>query len=176
MHKETKMGRPTKYTPELAEEIADALACSSQGLRTLCSENPHWPDRRNIYRWLKRHDEFRKLYTQAKITQIDSLVDDILEIANNSENDTYYDEEGNAKCNVEWVNRCRLRIDVYKWLAAKLVPRIFGDAGQFPKSPEDDHIKKDEYDFSLLEKDEVEVVEKLLRKASVKKPSESGSN
>ena len=170
-----KRGKTSMYTPKLGEEICDAISCSSEGLKTLCDKNPHWPERRSIYRWIKKHEEFRNLYKQSKITQIESLVDDILEIANNSENDTYHDDEGNPKCNVEWVNRCRLRIDVYKWLACKLVPRIYGEAGLLQKSPENEPAK-DEYDFSLLNHNEVEIVEKLLRKASVKKSSESNTN
>lgn len=124
-------GRPTDYTPELAQEICDAIACDSKGLRRLCNENEHWPVRTIIYRWLRKHSEFRHLYMQAKENQIESLVDEILDIADNTSQDTIvkFDSDGNERevCNSEWINRSRLRIDTRKWLAGKLAPKIYGE-------------------------------------------------
>lgn len=126
-----KTGRPTDYTPALAEEICDAIASDSKGLRRLCKEHGHWPVKANIYKWLKKHPEFRDLYAQAKQHQIEALIDEILEIADDTSNDTIIkvDDDGNEKrvCNNEWINRSRLRIDSRKWLAAKLAPRLYGD-------------------------------------------------
>jgi len=131
MHATKKIGRPSDYTPELAEEICQAIASDSKGLRRLCEENEHWPARANIYKWFKKHPEFRDNYMQSKESQIEALVDEVLEIADDTSNDTIIkvDEQGNkrAVCNSEWINRSRLRIDTRKWLAAKLCPRIYGD-------------------------------------------------
>jgi hypothetical protein len=126
-----KLGRPSDYSLKIAEEICDAIASTSHGLRRLCKENPHWPERRNIYHWLKKHKDFRHLYAQSKEFQVESLIDEILEIADDDSRDTItkIDENGSEKenCNSEWINRSRLRIDTRKWLAAKLCPRIYGD-------------------------------------------------
>lgn len=40
-----KVGRPTEYSQELAEEICMAIACTAKGLRKLCKEHQHWPNR-----------------------------------------------------------------------------------------------------------------------------------
>lgn len=126
-----KTGRPTDYTPELAEEICDAVATSSKGLRQLCKEHDNWPCADTIFHWRKTHKEFSDLYAQAKKCQIEALIDEILEIADDTSNDTIIkvDEEGNEKmvCNSEWINRSRLKVDTRKWLAAKLCPRLYGD-------------------------------------------------
>jgi len=124
-------GRPTAYTLELAKEICDAIASQSKGLKQLCDENPHWPDRSNIKKWIRKDLTFRAMYTEAKKDQVESLVDDILEIADDTRNDTLtkYDHDGEPYevCNSEWINRSRLRVDTRKWLAAKLCPRLYGD-------------------------------------------------
>lgn len=126
-----KVGRPTIYTRELAQEICDAIASDSKGLKTLCKENVHWPHRNNIYKWLRKYPDFRCMYVQSKEDQIETLVDEILEIADDISHDTVtkIDDKGVEKevYNSEWVNRSRLRIDTRKWLASKLVPRLYGD-------------------------------------------------
>lgn len=125
------LGRPTDYTPELAEEICKAISCDSKGLRRLCQEHEHWPARANIYKWLRKYPEFRDQYTQAKEHQIEALVDEILEIADDTSHDTIIkvDNDGNERevCNSEWINRSRLRIEARKWFACKLAPKIYGD-------------------------------------------------
>jgi len=139
-------GRPSKYTPELAKEICDAIASSSKGLETLCKENPHWPAPKNINIWRRKHEEFRIAYAQSKIDQIETLVDEILEIADDTSKDTIIkvDENENEKetYNAEWVNRSRLRIDTRKWLAAKLVPRLYGDRAVKNDEDKEDFISK----------------------------------
>lgn len=110
------LGRPTKYSPELAEEICEAIATDSKGLRRLCNENPEWPRKQNILKWLRKYPDFRARYMNAKSDQIETIVDEVLEIADNFENDDAIQ-----------VNRSRLRIDTRKWLACKLAPKIYGD-------------------------------------------------
>ena len=45
-----KVGRPSKYTPELAQEICDAVASSTLSMKELCSAHEHWPVYENIWR------------------------------------------------------------------------------------------------------------------------------
>lgn len=35
-------------------------------------------------------------------------------------------EQGNRRCDAEFIARSRLRIDTRKWLASKLAPKIYG--------------------------------------------------
>jgi hypothetical protein len=126
-----KIGRPTSYTPALGEEICNAIASASKGLKQLCKENSHWPEQRNIYHWLTKHEEFRRLYALAKEHQIQSLVDEILEIADDTSQDSKINEFGESVYNSEYIARCRLRVDTRKWLAAKLCPRLYGERVQY---------------------------------------------
>ncbi len=120
-------GRPTDYTPELGQEICEAIASTGSGLPTLCKKNLHWPTRSSIFLWLRKYPEFSDRYHKAKKDQVTALVDDILEISDDSSQDTIEDEDGNVRVNSEFAARSRLRIDTRKWIAAKLVPRLYGD-------------------------------------------------
>jgi len=120
-------GRPTDYNPEIAEEICNTIASSDVGIKKLCKRNPHWPGHEAIRRWVNTKPEFRGQYVDAKAAQIDWLVERAYEVATDSTNDTFTDDEGNEKCDAEWVSRCRLHVDYIKWLSSKLAPKIYGD-------------------------------------------------
>lgn len=119
-------GRPTEYTPQLAAEICDTIASNSKGIKRLCNDNSHWPNKDTIFTWLKNYPEFSDQYAQAKRCQIETFIDEILEIADDTSQDFVVNEQGTTGCNHEYIARSRLRIDTRKWLAAKLVPKIYG--------------------------------------------------
>jgi hypothetical protein len=126
-----KKGRPSKYSFKLAVEICQQVASGSEGLVKLCALNEHWPVRSVIYLWLFEHEEFSDMYARAKRRQIEVLIDEMIEIADDNSRDTIYrtDHSGNdyEVANNEWINRSRTRIDTRKWLAAKLMPKLYGD-------------------------------------------------
>lgn len=115
------------YSPEIAKEICDTIACTAKGLRKLCAENPHWPAFQNIHIWCQKYPEFRELYARAKVSQVEWLVEDALEIAYDGSKDSYVDDKGNERQDHEWVARSRLKVDTIKWFASKLAPKIYGD-------------------------------------------------
>lgn len=128
----SQTGRPTDYTPELAREICDTIASHGAGIKNLCKENSSWPSHNTIYRWLANYPEFRDQYAQAKQCQVEILVDEILEIADDSSEDDFVNGQGQVSCNSEWIARSRLRIDTRKWLASKLVPKVYVAQGKDP--------------------------------------------
>ena len=124
--KKTKKGRPTGYTLELAKEICESIASTSKGTKKLCAENQHWPCQDTLFAWLKAYSEFSEQYARAKMCQVDYLVDEMLEIADDVSSDSFLDEEGRTIMNSSAITRARLKIDTRKWLACKLVPRVYG--------------------------------------------------
>lgn len=126
-----KNGSPSTYTKEIGEEICQKISVSEYGLKRLCKENPHWPCKQTIFEWRIKIKEFGDLYAKAKQDQIETLIDDCLDIADDTSQDTIVsvDSEGveREKCNTEWINRSRLRIDTRKFLAQKLAPKLYGD-------------------------------------------------
>ena len=128
------IGRPTIYSPEIANEICRTIATTSMGLKRLCALNPSWPDRSTILQWRIDNQSFSDQYIKAKVDQIEALIDECLDIADNTDNDTLIRENKDGSeyevCNSEWINRSRIRIDTRKWLACKLAPKLYGDKQQ----------------------------------------------
>lgn len=122
-----KKGRPTKYTDDLALEICARLS-KGETLLSICRSD-HMPHRVTVYDWLwdKRHEEFHNMYARARRVQAHGYVDEIIEISDNKQNDSYCDEYGNEKPNHEYMQRSRLRVDSRKWFASKVMPKIYGD-------------------------------------------------
>jgi hypothetical protein len=58
------------------------------------------------------------------------MADEILEIADDSSNDTKTIHKGGNDIdieNTEWVNRSKLRVDSRKWLLSKMMPKKYGE-------------------------------------------------
>lgn len=120
-------GRPTKYSERLADEICFAISRSTFGLYTLCKRNPQWPSQKVLFEWLSKYDYFREGYNKAKTIQAEFLVDQIVEIADDTKNDTLETGLGTTVPNGANVQRSRLRVDARKWVASKLFPKKFSD-------------------------------------------------
>lgn len=121
------VGRPSLYNKILADKICVAVATSTAGLTKICQKNPDFPHPDSIYEWRYRHKEFSDNYANAKRTQAELMAEEIVAIADDGTNDTYIDDDGNIKTDTDVVSRSRLRVDTRKWIACKLLPKIYGD-------------------------------------------------
>ena len=83
-------GRPTKYTPEVAEEICDALGTHTLGLNALCDKYPHFPCPDTVRSWRHRHEDFSVKYLQAMQSRAMLYEEETFEIA--AEKITYCDD------------------------------------------------------------------------------------
>jgi hypothetical protein len=118
----------SKYTPELFEKICEEIATSSKSTRSICVANGITSQA--MYRWLEQDAELRDKYVRAKEEQVEFMVDEMLEIADDGTNDYMTIEKGDKQYNVEdreVTNRSRLRIDTRKFIASKLKPKKYGD-------------------------------------------------
>jgi hypothetical protein len=135
----------TIYSDELGREICEMVAKSPCGLRKLCAVNSHWPDAATILDWANTDDSFGNQYARAKMLQIQLLADDIIDISADGSHDTItkIDKRGNTyqSCDHEWLGRSRLRVDSAKWLASKLLPKIYGEKIQV-EAITDDSVSK----------------------------------
>ena len=122
-----KIGRPTDYNQELADDICSQLA-DGLSMRTVCKPDS-MPNKATVFKWLRTNEEFNDQYVKAKNESADALTDEMLDIADNANNDWMEnngDSEGYRQ-NGEAVQRSRLRVDTRKWLASKLKPKKYGD-------------------------------------------------
>lgn len=126
------MGRPTDYTPQLADEICEAIENSIRGITHICKANDNFPVAQTFRRWLKQYPELRAKYAQAKEHQADFMADEIVEVAYDDKKDwrVILDEDGNEKQIFvsEAIGRSRLKMDALKWHASKLAPKKYADA------------------------------------------------
>lgn len=84
-----------------------------------------------VFRKLASDEVFREQYTQAKMFGIEAMVEDIQEIADTGANDWMARNDPDNpgyQYNGEAVARSRLRVDVRKWAASKVLAKKYGDA------------------------------------------------
>jgi len=173
MSKKLKTGRPTLYSLSLVEEICRIVSSSSKGLNHLCAERDHWPCPDTIYHWRHEHKEFSDMYARAKQNQIDVLAEEVLEIADDNSSDNIVGKNGEISSNHANIHRARLRIDTRKWLAAKLMPKIYGDkicqehAGEDEAPSNFENLSDEELENSVVE---------IFERAKARKDAEINAN
>lgn len=103
------MGRPSDFTPEIANEICELIS-EGRSLRMIC-EGEGFPHRSTVQRWLATNEAFRAQYAHAREQQAEyyaeKIVDDALVATDAAIG--------------------RLRMDALKWAASKLAPKKYGD-------------------------------------------------
>lgn len=123
-------GRPSLYTPEVAEEICSRLA-TGESLKTICNDS-HLPSKVCVLNWVSdpKHP-ITDLYVRARELGYLKIADELIDIADDSTND-YMDRVGpdgevTRVADPETMARSRLRLDTRKWILSKMLPKIYGD-------------------------------------------------
>ncbi len=121
-----KPKRPAEFTDEIFDAVCDRMA-NGQGLRKIC-DDPEMPSRTTFLRWVEKDTGRQAQYTAAREALMDWYAEEILEIAWDSSKDTIPATKTKpARCDNEWVQRSRLKVDTLKFLMAKLHPKRYGD-------------------------------------------------
>lgn len=120
-----KNGRPSTYSDEIAARICDEIA-DGKSLRTICAAED-MPVTSTVCLWLTKHKDFSEQYTRAREAQADTLFDEVLAIADDSNGDIRVDKDGKEIVDHENIQRSRLRVDARKWMAGKLRPKKYGE-------------------------------------------------
>lgn len=124
-----QIGRPSKYSQDLADEICNRLA-GGESLRSICRDDG-MPAQQTVYVWLNRDKAFQDQYARAREEQADTHADEIIAIADEDpEVNHIRDKDGNVvdiKIDSGYVAYQKQRIEARKWTAAKLRPKKYGD-------------------------------------------------
>lgn len=112
MTAERRTGRPTTYTDEIAAFICAELS-NGKPLTHICKPDD-MPGLSTVYQWLIKNSTFADTYTRARQDQADTLADEIVEIADTTDDP----------------RKAHLQIEARKWTAAKLKPKKYGDIKQ----------------------------------------------
>lgn len=102
----------TAYTPELAEKFC-AVVADGKSIRAACKQ-PGMPSKASVFRWLREHPEFAAMYEIATDERADTLIDEIVEIADN------------CKTDADSIRKAKLRIHARVEQAQKMKPRKYG--------------------------------------------------
>jgi hypothetical protein len=105
------MGRPSDYTPEMANLICKRLA-EGESLRAICRDED-MPAESTVRAWaLDDREGFYAQYARSRDIALDSIAEEVFEIADGLTNDPARD---------------RLRFDARRWYLSKLAPKKYGD-------------------------------------------------
>ena len=130
------MGRPSKFTQDIADEICERLS-DGEPLAAICRD-PKMPAVSTVWQWEKDRADLSEAIARARLVGFDAIAVEALAIADATENDTVVNERGNEAPNSEWITRSRLRVETRLKLLAKWDPRRYGDktlVGSDPENP-----------------------------------------
>lgn len=118
---------PRKLDAATIDAILDDIAV---GVATIRACKAQRADPRDFYRHMLRDEDIGQRYTRAKVSALEVLADEILQIADQAKIGKVVTDKGDGTKEVkkaDAVERARLRIDSRKWLLAKLAPKKYGD-------------------------------------------------
>ena len=154
VRKPAKIGRPTRFTLQVAEAICWRMA-SGELLKDIASD-PDMPPSATIYRWTEEKPAFREMFARARILQAHWFADHAV-------------AEGLAAA-PETAQAQRVKFDAARWFAGKLEPRVYGEktlhVGGDGEGP---IMHKMSLDWSALDAEELLQFRALLEKATIRR-------
>lgn len=123
-----KRGRPCVYDPAIAALICERLA-TGESLRGICRDDGY-PAESTVRGWaVDDVDGFAARYARARDMGLDTLADQLLEIADTPQAGvrTEISDDGVKTVTEDMLGHRRLQIDARKWYLAKLAPKRYGD-------------------------------------------------
>ena len=128
-----KTGRPSRYTPELAQEICDRIS-KGEPLLQICKDD-RMPERRTVYDWLERIDGLSAQFARAREEGCDAMAEQSLAIMD-GEPLAVFDDAGNKRYDsgsIAWnKNRAEHRLK----LLACWNPKKYGSKVQLGGDPD----------------------------------------
>lgn len=108
------MGRPSLYTPELADHICELIA-EGYPLHRF-NERDDVPHQATVCRWLDANPDFCEQYARARTRLADKFAEEVVAIADAADPTT-----------MKGIEHARTRMDARKWASGKLAPKKYGE-------------------------------------------------
>jgi hypothetical protein len=106
----------TTYKPKLAARFCAALA-DGKSIRSACKIEG-MPSKATVFRWLREHPEFLAMYEIATDERADTLIDEIVDIADS------------CRVDADSIRKAKLRIHARVEQAQRMKPRKYGNKMQ----------------------------------------------
>jgi hypothetical protein len=124
-----KAGRKPTYTEEDRERIVKHILAELSGGRAvsrILREDAGMPAASLFWQWHFTDETLQEKVARARENGVEAIMDETLEIADNTSNDTIRNEAGVDQANTEWITRSRLRVDTRHKYAQMIAPRKYG--------------------------------------------------
>lgn len=113
------MGRKSTFDPALAAGVCELLSLGAS-LRQACGELG--VNESTVRLWAKTHSEFAAQYAQATLERAAAQAESVQE-----DYEAEPERGPDGKIDPGWVALQRLKIDTKKWMASKMLPKVYGD-------------------------------------------------
>lgn len=147
-----KIGRPSKYSPEIADEICQRLS-EGEPLRQICRDErmPAW---QKIYEWMMKDEVLSGAIAHARDMGYDAMAEECLIIADTPQlgQAQVMDDKGSRITIEDMLGHRKLQIETRLKLLAKFNPKKYGDKVQVsgdPENPMQTKITFDSFDVLL---------------------------
>lgn len=120
------------YSEEQKKEIIESIFLNIEdGISTRKAIVNNNISTSTFFRWIDNDEELSKQYARACELRAEALLDEMLDIVDDSSQDKTIDDLDDEikieRTNHEAIQRSRLRYDARKWLISKLHPKKYGD-------------------------------------------------
>tara|TARA_Y100001937_G_scaffold84934_1_gene114885 strand:+ start:175 stop:660 length:486 start_codon:yes stop_codon:yes gene_type:complete len=154
------MARPyktnSKQTPELEQKILTGIT-EGKSLHTICRDKD-MPDRTTIHNWIKRDPIFAAKYDEAREERGNYYGEKVAELA-----------MAVLAGKIDF-NKARVAGDLFKWTAARMSPKNFGDRMELSHKAEDSFVDALKgVQAKVIEHEEIDKLPQQLRAHEGKK-------
>lgn len=148
----------TTYEAAIMEGICDRIA-KGESLDKVC-QGEHMPVRKTVFAWLNNIPECATMYQNALAMRGEHYADQIVDMA-----------DGAIGQPTEVVSATKLAVDARKWVAARLLPKKYGDKLDVSAATTNVNtnlnVDAGKFDPSKLERGDLVKMLELLSKAKV---------
>lgn len=134
-------GAPSIYTEELGDRICELIASHGCGYNQIRKKFPELPDRSTINLWVLKIDSFSDKYFKAKQKQADISIEELDDLLPESLH-YYVDEKGNQRIDPPSVALAVARANNRKWVASRVLPKLYGDRFEVERKTEENEKLK----------------------------------
>lgn len=120
------MGRPSKYSPEITNEICLRLA-SGRSLLSICDDDD-MPHRDSVFVWLGKHKEFADNYARAREAWAEYEFENMMLIADTPKEGrrTKENDDGTEIVYEDMLGHRNLQVSTRKWILERMNARKYG--------------------------------------------------